>query len=91
MAVYRSNSCQQRAGDNYLLGKGCKMLTGNADVVLANLDWLMVHLEMKLDYAAGVVRDKNGEPEYLVADLATAGLTPATELLNGREFIVLDI
>lgn len=56
-----------------------QMLTGNADTVLANLDWLMLHLDMKLDYAAGVVRDKNGAPEFLLADLATIGLTPATE------------
>lgn len=62
-----------------------QMLTGNANVVLANLDWLMLHLDMKLDYAAGVVRDKNGEPEFLLADLGMAGLTPATavELIEG--------
>jgi len=55
------------------------MLTGNAATVLANLDWLMLHLDMKLDYAAGVVRNKEGEPEFTLADLATIGLTPATE------------
>lgn len=62
------------------IGKGCKMLTGNADIVLANLDWLMVHEDCKLDYQAGVVLDPDGNPEYLVSDLATPGLTPATRV-----------
>jgi len=56
------------------------MLTGNAATVLANLDWLQYHLDMKLDYSAEVVRNKNGEPEFTLADLATAGLTPATDV-----------
>lgn len=47
--------------------------------VLANLDWLMHHLDMRLDYAAGIVRNKDGEPEFMLADLAIIGLTPATE------------
>jgi hypothetical protein len=55
------------------------MLDPVTSIVLANLDWLQHHLEMKLDYGAGVVLTRDGEPEFTLADLATAGLTPATE------------
>lgn len=49
------------------------------DTVLANLDWLILHKGMRLDYAAGAVLDEDGEPQYLLEDLALSGLTPATE------------
>ena len=49
-------------------------------IVLANLDWLVHHLDMRLDFGAGVVLDRNGQPEFTLDDLAIIGLTPATEL-----------
>jgi hypothetical protein len=54
------------------------MLTQEAKTILANLDWLLFHMECKLDYVAGVVRDKDGEPAFMLEDLATPGLTPVT-------------
>jgi len=56
------------------------MLSDESRLVLANLDWLMLHRNMKLDFAAGVVFNENGEPAYTLEDLATIGLTPATKL-----------
>lgn len=63
--------------------KGFVMLY-EADVALANLDWLILHRNMKLDYAARCVRYANGEPGYLLSDLEITGLTPATESILGR-------
>lgn len=60
-------------------GKAKAMLTGNSRIALANLDWLIYHLNMRLDYAAGVVYASDGSPEFTLDDLATIGLTPATE------------
>lgn len=59
--------------------KELQMLDLITNTVLANLDWLMLHKDCKLDFAAGVILGADGEPEYLVGDLATPGLTPATE------------
>lgn len=63
------------------------MIDVNVATVLANLDWLQHHRDMKLDYAAGVVYGSDGEPEYMLEDLATAGLTPATapEVIEGYD------
>ena len=47
--------------------------------VLANLDWLIHHLGVTFDYEAGVIFNSKGEPEFMLEDLATIGLTPATE------------
>jgi len=56
------------------------MLSDETRLVLANLDWLIIHESCKLDFAAGVVFNENGEPAYTLEDLATAGLTPATKM-----------
>jgi len=74
---YRSGKWRRYTGITYR--KELQMLDPISNTVLANLDWLMTHLDMRLDYPAGVVLNKDGEPEFLLSDLATIGLTPATE------------
>jgi hypothetical protein len=54
------------------------ILENETMTVLANLDWLIYHENARLDFAAGVVYGADGEPEYVLEDLATIGLTPAT-------------
>jgi len=50
------------------------------EIALANLGWLIDHLDARLDYAAGAVfLGVTEEPEFLLADLTIPGLTPATE------------
>jgi hypothetical protein len=46
-------------------------------IVLANLDYLQVHFNARLDFAAGAIM-LDEEPMFLVADLVYEGLTPAT-------------
>ena len=54
-------------------------MQNETEIVLANLDWLMMHEGMRLDYAArAVMRVADGQPYYMLDDLAVAGLTPAT-------------
>lgn len=59
-------------------------MQNETEIALANLDWLMVHRNMRLDYAARAVVYSDGEPGYLLDDLAAIGLTPATEQWEGR-------
>jgi hypothetical protein len=54
------------------------ILENETMAVLANLDWLLFQEGMRLDFKAGVVYGEDGSPAYLLADLATIGLTPAT-------------
>jgi len=44
---------------------------------LANLDWLQVHLDARLDFPSGAVLVDN-RPMFLLEDLCLEGLTPAT-------------
>lgn len=59
-------------------------MQNETDIALANLDWLMVHRGMRLDYAARAVVYSDGSAGYLLDDLAVVGLTPATEHWDGR-------
>ena len=52
------------------------------EIVLANLDWLILHEGMKLDFASRSVT-LDGEPYYVLDDLAVPGLTPATANREG--------
>jgi len=63
------------------------MLTTETEIVLANLDWLMAHAGMRLDYSSRAVLSADGDPVYLLDlldDLASPELTPAGERLAGR-------
>lgn len=59
-------------------------MTAETEIVLANLDWLIEHEGMKLDYGARCVRDERGECAHLLDDLAALELTPAGRRLAGR-------
>jgi hypothetical protein len=54
------------------------------EIALANLDWLIHHDGMRLEYGARAVLNADGEPAYVLDDLAAVGLTPATEQMVGR-------
>jgi len=60
------------------------MLTTETEIVLANLDWLMAHAGMRLDYSSRAVLSADGDPVYLLDDLADPELTPAGKMLAGR-------
>lgn len=59
-------------------------MQNETEIVLANLDWLMLHEGARLDYAARTVLGSDCEPEYVLDDLAVEGLTPATVAWAGR-------
>lgn len=59
-------------------------MQNETDIALANLDWLMVHRGMRLDYAARAVVYSDGSAGFLLDDLEAVGLTPATEHWDGR-------
>lgn len=48
------------------------------DIVLANLDWLILHENASMDYSAGLVRAADGSVLCTLADLAVPGATPAS-------------
>jgi hypothetical protein len=59
-------------------------MQNETEVALANLDWLIHNRDMRLDYQSRCVTYINGEPGYLLDDLAAAGMTPATAHWAGR-------
>ena len=54
-------------------------MQAETETALANLDWLMHHENMKLDYSARVVLNEMGNPACTLEDLTMGGLTPATQ------------
>jgi hypothetical protein len=54
------------------------------EIALANLDWLIHHDGMRLEYGARAVLNADGEPAYVLDDLAVPGLTAATRHMVGR-------
>lgn len=59
-------------------------MQNETDIALANLDWLMVHEDMRLDYSVRAVLNTDGTAAYTLSDLSIAGLTPATKHWDGR-------
>lgn len=59
-------------------------MQSETEIALANLDWLILHKSMRLDYAARAVLAKSGAVYLMLDDLAVIGLTPATEHWAGR-------
>lgn len=59
-------------------------MNAETEIALANLDWLIHNRDMRLDYGARAVLYANGEPGYVLDDLAAIGLTPATRHWDGR-------
>jgi hypothetical protein len=59
-------------------------MQNETEIALANLDWLIVHEDMKLDYSARAVLNADGQPHYLLSDLTIIGLTPASAQWEGR-------
>ena len=59
-------------------------MQNETEIALANLDWLMLHENARLDYAARVVLAADCTPAYALDDLAVVGLTPATAQWEGR-------
>ena|ERR1700747_648890 len=54
------------------------------EIVLVNLDYLIYHQGMRLDYGSRAVLTSDGDVAYLLDDLAVPGLTPAGQRLYGR-------
>jgi hypothetical protein len=54
------------------------------EVALANLDWLIIHQGMRLDYPSRAVVTFDSEPAFCLEDLLIAGLTPATETMHAN-------
>jgi hypothetical protein len=80
---------QMQLGNTQETGYEGVIMQNETEIVLANLDWLMMHQGMRLDYAArAVVLISNppykSDPYYTLDDLAVAGLTPATAGWEGR-------
>jgi hypothetical protein len=59
-------------------------MQAETEIALANLDWLIHHDGMRLEYGARAVLNADGEPAYVLDDLAVPGLTAATEQMVGR-------
>lgn len=60
-------------------------MQNETEIALANLDWLMMHKGMRLDYGArAVLAADHWSPVLTLDDLAVIGLTPATEHWAGR-------
>lgn len=59
-------------------------MQNETEIALANLDWLILHQGMRLDFASRAVIDAEGSPYYVLDDLAVVGLTPATAHWEGR-------
>jgi hypothetical protein len=64
--------------------EGMTDMQNETEIALANLDWLILHRGMRLDYAARAVLHSNCEPFCTLDDLAVVGLTPATKHWEGR-------
>lgn len=71
-------------------------MQNETEIVLANLDWLMLHEGMKLDYASRTVTMESQppvagmrDPYYTLDDLAVEGLTPATVAWMGRAALAI--
>lgn len=62
-------------------------MQNETEIALANLDWLMLHKFMRLDYAARAVLAADGSPVLTLDDLTVIGLTPATEHWEGRGWL----
>jgi hypothetical protein len=54
------------------------------EIVLANLDHLIYHHGMRLDYGSRAVLTLDGDVAYTLDDLAVPALTPAGQRLAGR-------
>lgn len=59
-------------------------MNAETEVVLANLDYLVYHQGMRLDYGSRAVLTVDGDVAYTLDDLAVPGLTPAGDRLTGR-------
>lgn len=65
-------------------------MQNETEIALANLDWLMMHKGMRLDYGARVVlAADHWSPVLTLDDLAVEGLTPATVQWEGRAPIAI--
>ena len=59
-------------------------MQSETEIVLANLDYLIYHQGMRLDYGSRAVLTVDGDVAYLLDDLAVPALTPAGQRLYGR-------
>lgn len=64
-------------------------MQNETEVVLANLDWLILHDGARLDYSARAVLAADCSPVLTLDDLAVEGLTPATAQWEGRAPIAI--